>query len=175
MSNHDASDDDGIDRMERELEEKKRRKRMREMEREEEETRKRFEAAQERRRRLLAEEAAEEARQAKRVQVEKAVRKDTMTGKHEKSKRKLIKLICLRTAGFPDGGAIGGDHAVHAGVTSGNYDVGGSIGGGKAGKKGDEEEKEEGAKGGGRPEQGRPTARLRERGEQRAVRGLCGG
>jgi hypothetical protein len=88
MSNHDASDDDGIDRMERELEEKKRRKRMREMEREEEETRKRFEAAQERRRRLLAEEAAEEARQAKRVQVEKAVRKDTMSGKHEKGKRK---------------------------------------------------------------------------------------
>jgi hypothetical protein len=149
MSNHDASDDDGIDRMERELEEKKRRKRMREMEREEEETRKRFEAAQERRRRLLAEEAAEEARQAKRVQVEKAVRKDTMSGKHEKSK-----LICLRTAGFPDGGAIGGDHAVHAGVTSSNDDVGGSIGGGEAGEKGDEEEKEEGAKGGGRPEQG---------------------
>jgi hypothetical protein len=102
------------------LEEKKRRKCMQEMEWEEEETRKRFEAVQERRRRLLVEEAAEEARQAKRVQVEKAVRKDTMSGKHEKGKRKIIKLICLRTAGFPDGGAIGGVHAVHAGVTSGN-------------------------------------------------------
>jgi hypothetical protein len=71
MSNHDASDDNGIDRMERELEEKKRRKHMWEMEREEEEMRKRFEAA-------------EEARQTKRVQVEKAVRKGTMSGKHEK-------------------------------------------------------------------------------------------
>jgi hypothetical protein len=124
MSNHDASDDDGIDQMERELEEKKRRKHMREMEQEEEETRKRFETAQERRRRLLAEEAAEEARQAKRVQVEKAVRKDMMSGKHEKGKRKIIKLICFRTAGFPDGGAIRGDHAVHVGVASGNDDVG---------------------------------------------------
>jgi hypothetical protein len=147
MSNHDASDDNRIDRMERELEEKKRRKRMREMEREEEETRKRFEAV-------------EEARQAKRVQVEKAVRKDMMSGKHEKGKRKIIKLICLRTAGFPDGGAIGGYHAVHAGVTSGNDDVGGSIGGGKAGKEGDKEEKEESAEGGSCLEQGRPTARL---------------
>jgi hypothetical protein len=88
MSNHNASDDDGIDRMERELEEKKRRKHMQEMEPEEEETRKTFEAAQERHRRLLVDEAAEEARQAKRVQVEKAVRKGMMSGKHEKGKGK---------------------------------------------------------------------------------------
>jgi hypothetical protein len=136
------------------------------MEREEEETRKRFEVAQERRRRLLADEAADEARQAKRVQVEKAVRKGTISGKHEKDKRKIIKLICLRTAGFPNDGAIGGDHVIHAGITSGNDNVGGSVGGGEAGEKGDEEEKEEGAEGGGRLEQGRLTAWLREHGEQ---------
>jgi hypothetical protein len=84
MSNHGASDNNGIDRMEKELEEKKRRKRMRELEREEEETWKRFEVAQERRQHLLVDEAVEEARQAKQVQEKKAVKKSTMNGKHEK-------------------------------------------------------------------------------------------
>jgi uncharacterized protein (DUF3084 family) len=86
MSNHGASNDDRIDQMEKELEEKKRRKRMRKLEREEEETQKRFEAVQERHRHLLADEAAEEARQAKWVQEKKVVKKGTMNSKHEKNK-----------------------------------------------------------------------------------------
>jgi hypothetical protein len=83
MSNHGTSDDDRIDQMEKELEEKKRRKRMWELEREEEETWKRFKA-QERHQRLLADEVVEEARQAKWVQEKKAVKKGTMNGKHKK-------------------------------------------------------------------------------------------
>jgi hypothetical protein len=70
----------------RSWEEKKRRKHMWEVEWEEE-TWKRFEAAQERRQCLLADKLAEEARQAKQVQEEKAVRKGMMSSKHEKGKR----------------------------------------------------------------------------------------
>jgi hypothetical protein len=84
----------------------------------------------------------------------------------KKGKRNNKKLICLRTAGFPDGRAIRGDYMVHVGVMSGNNDIGGSARGCEAGKEGDEEEKEEGAEGGGRLEQGRRTAQLQERGEQ---------
>jgi uncharacterized protein (DUF3084 family) len=73
MSNPNASNDNGIDQMERELEEKKRRKCMRKVEQEEEETWRRFEAVQERRQRLLVDEAADEAKQAKWVQEERLV------------------------------------------------------------------------------------------------------